>query len=337
VRICVCGAQSLFMTGGAELHHVNLVEALEGAGHEVELVRLPVAWARDDLLESTFAWRLLKLRADLVIATNFPSYFVRHPRKIVWLFHQHRAAYDSLDQPWSDLGLDDRSLAVHRELVGWDTRALSEADHLFATSSRVADRLRRFNGLTADVLYHPPPLSQQLSEGEPSDYLFCATRLEGNKRPELMISAMAHVQSNLRLVVAGRGSLRRQLEAQVRELGLRDRVTLLGFVPDGEVLELYAHARAVIYVPFDEDYGYVPLQAFYAAKPVITTEDSGGVLEWVKDGVTGAVALPTPLAVATAIERVTQDLHWSQALGRAGRMAVASLSWPNVVAELVHG
>lgn len=337
MRICVCGAQSIFMTGGAELHHVNLVEALQEAGHEVELVRVPVAWARDDLLESAFAWRLLKLHADLVIATNFPSYFVRHPRKIVWLFHQHRAAYDSLDQPWSDLGLDDRSLAIHRELVGWDTRALTEARHLFATSSRVADRVRRFNGLRADVLYHPPPLSQRLHEGEPSDYLFCATRLEGNKRPELMISAMAHVESSLRLVIAGRGSLQQKLEAQIRDLGLRDRVTLLGFVPDAEVLELYARARAVVYVPFDEDYGYVPLQAFYAAKPVVTTDDSGGVLEWVKDGVTGAVARPTPTAVAAAIERVTRDQQVSEALGRAGRESVASLSWPKVVAELVHG
>jgi glycosyltransferase involved in cell wall biosynthesis len=336
MRICVCGAQSLYMSGGAELHQDNLVTALRAAGHQAELVRLPVWWSRDRLLQSAFAWRLLTLDAEMVIATNFPSYFVRHPRKVVWLFHQHRAAYDALGQPWSDFGMDDHSLTVHRELVEWDNRALSEASHLFATSFRVADRLRRFNGLTADVLYHPPPLSAVLHSAAAGDYLFCATRLEANKRPELMVSAMAHVRSNVRLVIAGRGSMQKELQAQIRRLRLESRVTLVGFVEDAEIVRLYAAARAVVYVPSDEDYGYVPLQAFYAGKPVITTDDSGGVLEWVKNDSTGVVAPATPTALAEAIDRVAQDVHWSESLGRAGAETVASLSWPDIVNTLLR-
>ena len=58
-------------------------------------------------------------------------------------------------------------------------------------------------------------------------------------------------------------------------------------MPDERLIELYANALAVVYAPIDEDYGYVTLQAFLAGKPVITSSDSGGVLEWVEDGVTG--------------------------------------------------
>lgn len=335
VRICVCGAQSLYMSGGAELLHANLVDALREAGHEVELVRLPVAWSSDNLLKSAFAWRLLTLDADLVIATNFPSYFVRHPRKVVWLVHQHRAAYDALGQPWSDLGTDDASLGVHRELVDWDSRVLAEAHGLYATSFRVAERLRRFNGLSARVVYHPPPLSGRLHSGRPGDYVFCATRLEANKRPDLLVSAMAHVRSDVRLSIAGHGSLWSQLAEQVRRLKLESRVTLLGFVDDATIVDLYAHARAVVYVPSDEDYGYVPLQAFSSSKPVVSSNDLGGVLEWVRDGETGIVVDPDPQEIAQAIDRLVVDDGWAASLGRRGADVVATLSWRAVVDSLL--
>src|ERR1700736_1981262 len=122
--VVVCGAQKPFTRGGAELHQENLVRAIMEAGHRAELVRLPVAWEKKRLFDSPLAWRLTPIDADVVIATNFPSYFVRHPRKVVWLFHQHRIAYDAVDSPLSDLGLDEDSLEAQRLLTEWDSRAL---------------------------------------------------------------------------------------------------------------------------------------------------------------------------------------------------------------------
>lgn len=97
--ICVCGAQVPFVTGGAELATERLVLALREHGHRAEMVRLPSVWDRGRVFDAALAWRLVPIDADLVIATNFPSYFVRHPRKVVWLFHQHRAAYDGFGGP----------------------------------------------------------------------------------------------------------------------------------------------------------------------------------------------------------------------------------------------
>ena len=62
--IVVCGAQKPFVRGGAEQHQENLVEALEGAGHRVDLVRLPVAWEKGRLFDSPLAWRVVCARAD---------------------------------------------------------------------------------------------------------------------------------------------------------------------------------------------------------------------------------------------------------------------------------
>ena len=333
--ILVCGAQAPFVRGGAELHMDNLVRALADAGHRSDLVRLPVGWEKDRLFDAPMAWRLLPLDADLVIATNFPSYFVRHPRKVVWLFHQHRGAYDAADAPWSDLGHEDYSLETQRLLSEWDARALEEAERRFTTSGVVAARLARYNGLDATPLYHPPPLHDRLRPGSYGDYVFCPTRLEHNKRPDVMVNAMAYVSSTVRAVIAGRGTLADDLEKLARQPGVAGRVDLTGFVSDDELVAQYANTLAVVYTPFDEDYGYVTLQAFLAGKPVITAYDSGGVLEWVEDGVTGIVTDGSPEQVGAAIDCLAADRALAERMGAAGRARASALSWDSVVQTLV--
>src|SRR6478609_8305203 len=125
--VLVCATQVPFMRGGLEMMVENLVDALRESGHRAEAVSVPAAWDRDRLLDAPTAWRMIPLDADVVIPVNFPAYYARHPRKVVWLAHQHRGAYDGIGQPWSDFGLDDTSLEVQRQLVEWDTAALSEA------------------------------------------------------------------------------------------------------------------------------------------------------------------------------------------------------------------
>jgi len=99
-RILVADAHVPFVTGGAELHVRSLIDVLRQRGHEVDLVALPFrSQPKEDLLAQAAAWRLLDLSSsnsqpvDLLIATRFPTYFARHPRKVAWVIHQHRAAY----------------------------------------------------------------------------------------------------------------------------------------------------------------------------------------------------------------------------------------------------
>ncbi len=333
--ILVCGAQMPFVRGGAELHQENLVAAFVAAGHRAELVRLPVAWEKGRLFDAPLAWRLLPADADVIVATNFPAYFIRHPRKVVWLFHQHRGAYDAADAEWSDFDLSDDSLETQRLLTEWDSRALGEAVELFSTSAVVAARLARYNGLKATPLYHPPPLFERLRAGPFGDYVFCATRLEANKRPELIVQGLAQARSGTRAVLAGRGDRASAVRDTVLRLGLADRVELPGFVPDEQLVELFAGALAVVYVPADEDYGYVTLQAFAAGKPVITAADSGGTLEWVEDGVTGLVTDGSAAEIGKAIDTLAADPALAARLGEAGRRRVAELSWDSVVRSLL--
>ena len=95
------------------------------------------------------------------------------------------------------------------------------------------------------------------------------------------------------------------------------------------------NALAVIYVPFDEDYGYVTLEAFLSAKPVVTATDSGGTLEFVVDDRNGVVCAPEPEAVGAAVTRLANDRARTARLGRAGLELARTVTWDGVVEKLL--
>jgi glycosyltransferase involved in cell wall biosynthesis len=136
-------------------------------------------------------------------------------------------------------------------------------------------------------------------------------------------------------VGGGRGAARPPLEALARDLGIADRITFAGLVDDRELVDLYAGALAVIYPPFDEDYGYVTLEAFMARKPLITVTDAGGPLEFVVDGVNGLIAEPSAEALTAAIARLAADRALAKRLGDAGYERAKLITWDGVVDRLV--
>jgi glycosyltransferase involved in cell wall biosynthesis len=340
--VLVCEAQVPFVHGGAELHVRGLVGELTRRGYRAERVSVPFKWyPKDELLTQAAAWRLIDLsesngeRIDTVIATKFPTYFVRHPNKVTWLFHQYRAIYDLCGTPYSEFEHLERDVRLRDTLMALDTEVLAESRRLFTNARNTAARLAHYNGLTAEPLYHPPPLAGRLRPGPLGDYVLSVGRLEGNKRVDLIVRALAHVARDLRLIVAGEGPLRAQLEDTAATSGVADRVTFTGGVDEERLVELYAGALAVVFPPFDEDYGYVTLEAFLARKPVVTTTDAGGPLEFVEDGVTGAVVDPTPEAVGGAIARLAANHTRAQSLGDAGFERARAISWDGVVDRLM--
>ncbi|HEY6361226.1 MAG TPA: glycosyltransferase family 4 protein [Vicinamibacterales bacterium] len=341
-RIVVAEAQVPFVRGGAELHVGSLIEQLRRRGYETEKVAIPFsAQPRADLLAQAAAWRLLQLSSsngqpiDLLIATRFPTYFARHPRKVAWVIHQHRAAYELAGTPYSDFAHAEADVGLRRRLLELDRRMLSECRSVFANSRNTANRLAKFNGVCAQALYHPPPLAERLHAGRYQDYVLVVGRIETVKRPDLAIRAMAHAPRPTRLVVVGDGSYRAQAERMAADAGVADRVTFAGPASGDELVTLYAGALAVMYAPFDEDYGYVTLEAFLSEKPVITAHDSGGTLEFVIDGENGFVCPPEPEALGHAVARLAADPQLAARLGRAGLVRARTVTWDGVVERLL--
>ena len=211
----------------------------------------------------------------------------------------------------------------------------SECRALFTNSQNTANRVEHYCGVAAQALYAPPPLHEQLRAGPYGDYLFFVGRLDRIKRLDLTIRALAETDAPVRLLVAGRGPHREELEKLVGKLGLGDRVEFLGFVSDEQVLDLYAGCFAIVLTPHDEDYGFTTLEAFFAAKPVVTAADAGGVLEFVVDAETGFVVPPDPAAIAARIDELYDDRALCERLGSAGRDRVRErASWPKAIDAL---
>jgi glycosyltransferase involved in cell wall biosynthesis len=139
----------------------------------------------------------------------------------------------------------------------------------------------------------------------------------------------------LRLIVAGEGPLRGRLEDVAAAAGVSGRVSFAGAVEEQALADLYSGALAVIFPPFDEDYGYVTLEAFLSCKPVVTTTDAGGPLEFVDDGITGLVVEPTAEAIGAAMARLDANRRLAQALGDAGFERARPITWDGVVERLI--
>ena len=146
---------------------------------------------------------------------------------------------------------------------------------------------------------------------------------------------MAHAPAAVSLKVVGVGTQRAVLDALVSSLGLGHRVAFLGEVADDEIIDLYAGALGVIFPPYDEDFGYVTLEAFLAHKPVVTTTDAGGPTEFVQDGVSGWVTAPDAAAIGDAIGRLDADRGRAARLGDAGYERARQVTWAGVVETLV--
>ena len=341
--VVVCEAQVPFVHGGAELHVAGLVDELRRHGYRAERVSIPFKWyPKDELLAQAAAWRLVDLseangqRIDTVVATKFPTYFVRHPHKVTWLFHQYRAIYDLCGTPYSEFTHAERDVRLRARLMDLDRSALGESKAIFSNARNTAARLAHYNGLEAKPLYHPPPLAGKLRAGPSGNYFLSVGRLETVKRVDLIIRALARVDSAWRLVVVGDGPLRPRLEAIAAAEGIADRVTLTGPIDEAALVELYAGAHAVVFPPYDEDYGYITLEAFLARKPVVTTTDSGGPLEFVDDGVTGLVSAPDADSLASAMSRIGGDAALARSLGEAGYERARAISWDGVIDRLVE-
>src|SRR3954454_18363990 len=243
MRIAVCAPQVPFTRGGAEIFADDLVAELRERDHETELVSVPYKWYPGErVLSQAFVWRLLDLtesdgRAiDLVIATKFPSYAVRHPNKVVWLLHQFRQAYELDRTPLGQFGESPEDRATRRAVQRLDRVALHDARRGFATSRTVAAPRGRWPGVVAEVMPPPPQELAYRCDGY-GDFVLSVGRLDRAKRIDLLIEA-AH-EADVDVVVAGDGRDRARLEALAT-----GRARFAARVSEAELASLYASCLA---------------------------------------------------------------------------------------------
>lgn len=343
MKVVVLNNSVPFVHGGAEELFDHLVRNLQAAGVDAEGFRIPFTWnPAERLIEEMVIARRIRLEnIDRVIALKFPAYLVPWHDKTLWLLHQYRQAYDLLDAGQSNIPGDARGAEIIEAVRAADNLAFAEARQIFTNAPITGRRLLRYNGFDSTVLRPPLNDPERFTGGESEGYILATGRVNGAKRQHLLVQALKYAPG-IRLVVAGPPDSENdavQLRELARREGVEDRVRLdLRFLRRDALAELVNRSLAVAYLPFDEDsLGYCTMEAFQAAKPVITTNDAGGVLDIVRDGETGLVVEPEAEALASAMLALTQKRERAKSLGRAGRAAMdrEQLNWPSTIEKLL--
>jgi glycosyltransferase involved in cell wall biosynthesis len=315
--------------GGAERFFGGLRDALSRAGVAAQLLEI-YNDERDfgRIKKSYLRFYDLKLDDyDGIITAKAPSFVARHKNHVCYLMHTMRVFYDMFESTFPH---PTRENFEQRRLVhALDTAALQRPRRIFAIGQEVADRLQRFNGLTADVMRHPSSM-EGLHEGA-FNYFLLPGRLHRWKRAELAIKAMRFVTAPVELIVAGSG----EDESQFQRLASADpRVHFVGRVSDARLAELYANALGVLFTPRSEDLGLITLEAFQSGKPVITCTDSGEPARIVSDGISGYVCRPDPAHIGASMEHLARNPARAREMGSAGRSAIAKITWEHVADAL---
>jgi len=164
----------------------------------------------------------------------------------------------------------------------WDLGASHRVSRYVANSRHTQRRIKEIYGRESSVV-HPPVEVERFRSDEADDYFLAVTELVPHKRIEL--AAQAAMDAGRRLKVVGGGPELPRLREKYRR-----RVEFLGRVDDDELVDLYAHARALV-LPNVEEFGIAAVEAQAAGRPVIAAA-AGGALETVQDGVTGQFVAP---------------------------------------------
>lgn len=345
MRIVVATVQVPFIQGGAEILAEGLVRAIRGAGHEVEIISMPFRFAPVSEVERSMnIWASENLElmngytADRVICLKFPAFYLKHPNKVAWLIHQHRAVYELWDTAFT-AGFSEtlEGKKLKDSVSQRDTQALKTFKNIFTIGKVVSDRLQRFNQIASTTLYHPPKFADSFYTAPAQPYIFYPSRLEALKRQDLLIHAMTFVKAPIVALIAGEGGQKQNLQNLLERLDLHHKVRLIGKLTDQEMLGFYAHSLGVFFGPYSEDYGYVTLEAMLSSKPVVTCTDSGEPREIVVDQETGFIVAPKPEAIAHAIDQLYFHPKLAAEMGIAGleRYNTLDITWENVVQRLL--
>jgi glycosyltransferase involved in cell wall biosynthesis len=346
MRIAIVSVQVPFTIGGAEILTTMLRDELIRRGHKADIVTIPFKWYPwESLVQAMNMGRAIDLdevggeKIDKVIAMKFPGYYVKHDNKVLWLMHQHRQVYDMWGTEYSDIESWENGNDIRDFVTECDTKYLAEYDKRFTISRNTTSRLKKFNGLDSKALYHPPLNYEKLYCEEYGDFVFYPSRINTIKRQRLLAESAKYLKTDAKIVIAGGGAEAeiKYIEEFIQSEKLEDKVKLVGFISEEEKISYYAKCLAVYFGAYDEDYGYITLEGFFAEKPVIVHKDAGGPLEFVVDNESGYVIDAEAKQIAEKIDDLYENRQLAKSLGEQGKKSLLDkhMDWDYVIDQLL--
>ena len=227
----------------------------------------------------------------------------------------------------------------HTQLVcNIDVRNTQCAGLVLTNSQYTKQRLKRDRGVDAAVVYpgvdievfHPAKKAR-------ANYVLSVGTVNEEKGHRLVLEAIGILPLELRpaLIVAGNDPESEEAHyLRERASALAVELTVKYVRSSEELAHLYAYAQVLVFAPLYEWLGLVALESMACGTPVVGV-NQGGLLETVKDGVTGVLVERTPEALAGALQKLLQDPDHAESMGRAARAYIESYwTWQRAVDDL---
>lgn len=274
---------------------------------------------------------------------------LRDSSRVVWYCHEpHRPLYPTI----TDVGFEhlysarmrvgsglydvyylleklqkDFSNKIHRR---YDHSLVKKAHLIVANSNYTAGLVKRIYKKDARTCYPGIDVSKFSDKGNAKESLNCENLiltvgfLRLVKNFDTAIKAMRHVvqiHRKAKLIIVGSGPERYRLLNLIKKLRLEKHVVIQRLT-DHELINYYSSSDVVLYIPFNEPFGLVPLEAMASKKPVVASNSSGPT-ETVENNITGLLVDPKdPKSIGNAICKLLEDKKLSRQMGEAGRKRV---------------
>lgn len=347
--------------GGVASAVGNLAKYLRTQGHDVFFMH-PAAAILLKRKTTRLGFPGFDLRLQMPIEERHPligicAFLVLFPMLLVQLVHvllKHKIDVINVHYPvdrFVYLALCRRILpitlitSVHGADVFPDGRLIGRSSRRFrfllASSDRIVAPSRQFQN---DFLTAFPELSPKtifihngvnLAEMKALDtndtryssapYVLCISGYKEQKAIDVLVRAFGEVHEknpSIRLIVAGGGDLRPQLEALAISLGINEQIELLGPQGRAEVARLLRGCEVFVLPSRFETFGIAILEAMAHEKPIVATT-VGGIPEIIENGKNGILVQPdNPSALAEAITLVLQNQDLKRSIAREGYVTV---------------
>jgi glycosyltransferase involved in cell wall biosynthesis len=204
-----------------------------------------------------------------------------------------------------------------------EIRLNREFDRMVVVSNYMRAELIK-NGFNPAKLEIHPPVPRTGEPGPGSSFsernlIIYAGQIIRGKGVDVLLESLAILEIPFECIILGEGSHHAHCEALAKRLGIADRVTFKGFVPQEELKSYYSECSVVaLSSVWPEPIATIGLEVMRYGLPVVAF-DAGGIRDWLHDGVNGyLVPWMDRQGFARALARLLTDKEHARTLGRQG-------------------
>lgn len=187
----------------------------------------------------------------------------------------------------------------------FDRKSIASVDSIITNSYNVKNRVTRYYGRDANVIY-PPVDVMQFNFQRYGDFWLSVNRLYPEKRVELQIEAFRKLPEENLIIAGGVGEGDHSVTYAKRIMkDIPDNIKFLGNIPQDALIDLYSRCKGLIATAIDEDFGITPIEAMASGKPVVAVNE-GGFKETITSD-TGVLVEPSIDRIIEGIQQVSKN------------------------------